>query len=238
MTLFDRPPKLWQRYKRALDAAKGFDCGRWGRLALLLISFPMSAAVGGWVLVQVGAASATPLPGLLPGATWTWGCAAITVYFVALTLYYAHLLFARLQCSLVELLALVVLLGSAEGLLFSTPGILYVPHLLIVIAAALPALVFAGAIEGLIEARVLDVTHPYKRLLIVLVDIFADAGPSVGLAGFLLWGSRFTPLRGLGGLDLTAWGLPMLIVGGVSTVAGFALGLKVRRVAHRLLDET
>jgi hypothetical protein len=224
--LFARHPLDWllaliampARYRKTSgELALGFDSG-WLRWLGTLLVFPLAANIAVTVV-------------------WAqWVALVANVSFASvLCLYFAHLLFRRLQCSLLELCVVIAMLGNVEGLLLTTPiartmGIGWALPLALVLAAW----ILYGAVLGLVQARMVGVVSPLPRILLLLGAWLTTLAPALILAGTILafghsWQPRIIPR------NLVPYGIAMLVVGALSLFLRIGMGWFARRVALKQL---
>lgn len=230
--------KLRERRRIWCAASVGFDTGRWARVLLTLAALAATAAIAAQIVYEV--LDGLPILPIIPpaSATLLWSLSAVSAgYCLLLSLYLGHLFFARLQCSLLEFFAVVTILGICEGLLFNTPGMLAAPRLCLLIAAAIPPWLLAGAVEGLVDARLLRVSRPAVRLSFILAECGGAASHAVIGVGILLWtkgpGNKIAPYISD---DMSHWGLAVMIFGILGLLGGGTLGFLAKRAAKKLLE--
>ena len=224
------PPPDWDFFRwrkrralkaRVLQASRRFDLrsARW--LATLCV--PLTAA------------------NLMPSGPATEWAAAIGGggFAVLLCLYFAWILFRRLQCSLLELMAIVAFLGNAEGLLFSTPGVLRMTAGSWALAPLLAAWVLYGAVMSLAQGRLLGLERSLPRLLLLFANWFILAAPAMLIAGaFLGIGEMHDAASSFGGLvspAMARWGGPLAVAGLSGCCLHFWLAVKTGRKAREIL---
>ncbi|MCY3021380.1 MAG: hypothetical protein NTW87_20390 [Planctomycetota bacterium] len=210
----------WDRAKREemrtlARASAGFDL-RFAR-ALLTLCVPLT------------------VPNIAPfGPALEWTAAIGTGAFaILLCAYFAWILFRRLQCSLLELIALVAFLGNVVGIALTTPNLSGLAPGAWALTPLLAGWVFYGMVLGLTQARLLGVHSPLPRLLLLAANWYGLAAPALLLAGVLLHfgGSvQFFVSRAM-----AAWGVPLILLGVAGYVVAIWLGIKTRRAARTVL---
>jgi len=219
------PPRQprWPEYRVMLRERhalrRGYDLV-WGRRALNLATAATVVNAVGWMGPRLGLAASI----------------ANVVFGALLTAYFAHLLFRRLQCSLLEWCLITAVLGNAEGLVLTTPGL----EALSATGAALGLLVsgwvFYGAVLGLAQAKLLGLRHALARLAALILAWLRIASPALLAAGIvLIWGSRWGVDSRWISSGMRAWGAPLLAFGLVGLVLGGALEWKAGRAAREVL---
>jgi MFS family permease len=206
----------WRRYaKRRRAASQGFELGwlSWTGSALFLLAFTNFAPwPPQWSVVN------------------TVGNLALGALIAA---YFGHLFLRRLQCSLLEWILLIAVLGNAEGLVLATPGLWRLPLLAFTLAAFMAGWVFYGAVLGLVQARLLGVKSVPARLGLLIAAWWSLASPALLLCGSLLalWG------QGLAGPRGALWGWPILALGVLGAVLGLWLMRRSAKAARAVLGE-
>ncbi|HYG77649.1 MAG TPA: hypothetical protein VEK08_21770 [Planctomycetota bacterium] len=164
------------------------------------------------------------LPIILPIGAAAFGIAA--------TLYYGHMLFARLQCSLLELIVAICFAGNVIGLLFTVPGVSFFGWVLVPVLIAWTT---AGAASGIIYARVLQCEHPFHRSALLLLAWLEDlALPLVTIGGVLLSFGQNANVRLVLGQRLMSYAWPCLVAGVVLFIVSFIVHRRIRKAARRL----
>ena len=211
-----------QRKKNREALAKGFDLG-W--LALLLFTLALLSQ-------QFWIDDATVRAIVTYSVT---GCAA------GLSVYLGHILLARLQCSLLEFLALIFLLGNVMGILLTTPSFFYIGwRWMLTLSLFLLDWVLLGAVAGLTHARILGVDSQFKRLLFIVGAWLIIAARACLLAGLLLCLPTFveTQLQNVIGARLMHWGPVLLVIGVAGIIVHLVIAHRVKRAARKILNET
>jgi hypothetical protein len=153
---------------------------------------------------------------------------------LSMCLYFAHLLFRRIQCSLLELLVMMAFLGNAVGLILTMPGVLSAgKNWLMLLLPMIGAWVFYGALKGLIQAEILGATSPLKRLFFLLAGWLNVATPALFCSGIFLHVLREE--RSFAGSGLDKWSLPLVALGVIGLIVRLWLGMKTMRAAKKLL---
>lgn len=216
--LWARPRRAWtnRRLRRRSwsMAARGFDLGwlRW------LLSFCMLVAL-------------TEFFPLHPVLIWT-ALAANAAFGLLLSLYLGHLLFRRLQCSLLEWSMLILVLGNGVGLLFSsfTGMPLWLSLVPLIVAWAL-----YGAVLGLVQAEILGLKRSHARVCLMLAGWLSSASPAFLIVGACLWYSQ--DQKNLVSAHMALWIMPLLGTGLSGFIADIYLTYKSRRAARAMVDE-
>lgn len=161
------------------------------------------------------------------------GSAANVAVAAGLGLYFGHLLFRRLQCSLAEWLVIVIALGSAFGIMVATPGVGIVWEVSIWLAPLIVAWIFYGAVLGLVHAELLGLTSMLARSTLIAAGWVATASPAcMALAVAIRFGSIWP---GFVGGRLMDWSVPLGIFGALGMIGGYALRRRVARAARDIL---
>jgi hypothetical protein len=216
-----QPP--WPAYRvmlRERHALRhGYDL-TWGRHALTLVSVTTTVNAVGWMK-----------PGLALAAT-----IADVVFGFLLTAYFAHLLFRRLQCSLLEWCLIIAVLGNAMGLILTTPGLERLSATGGALGLLVSGWVLYGAVVGLAQAKLLGLRHALARLGVLILAWLRIASPALLAGGaVLVWGSRWGVDSRWVSAGMHAWGAPLLAFGLVGLVLGGALEWKAARAAREVL---
>ena len=155
-----------------------------------------------------------------------------------MALYFAHLLFFRLQCSLLELCAIVAVLGNAQGLLLTTPGLTLTGPFGLYLIPLLTAWVLYGAVKGLVQGKLLSVSTAHVRLLLLFANWFTLAAPALVLAGFVLCFGRDlgSTLQAVISRPMALWGIPILIFGVFGICGSIWLDRRTSRCARSILQ--
>jgi hypothetical protein len=188
-----------------------------------------------WAVTGLALATLSEATLLHEGRWWI----AVTVNLLCglfMVFYFGHLLLRRLQCSLLEWCAIIILLGNAEALLFTTPGILKSVTFAIPVSVLIAAWVLYGSTLGLVQARLLGVEQAAGRLGILLAAWWSLAGWSLLLGGALLsaWGYGETGQR-LIGPWLGAWRVPLVVAGLCGLLVGWWVRSKARKAAKAMI---
>ena len=201
-------------------AAKGFDSG-WLRWPLNLCTLACAANFFAFVdyheVFQWTALIADAATGLL------------------LCLYLGHILFRRLQFSLLEFVLMIAVMGNFEGLLFTTPAIFFGWVGLASLALLVAAWILYGMVEGLVQARILGVTKPWQRVLILVAAWLTTIVPALIFSGAFLSLGLNEGLKTIISRPMAQWGPWLLALGVLGLVIRVWLGRKVRRMAKEIL---
>ena len=213
-----------QRRRARREASRDFD-SRWVGRALLL---PVIASQFVWFPVANAVSAALLLATALCGALI---CA-----------YYAHLLLARLQCSLLEFLVLIAGLGSWLGMLLASPALYALgTHWVVILTLLGGGWVLHGAVLGVAQARLLGVESPAARACHILLGWITSGSRGVLLLGLSLSLIRLADRRSFAemlGQRLATWGTALFIAGIAGILLSFVVNFKTRRAAQKILGET
>jgi hypothetical protein len=207
--------------KRLSALANSFDL-RWARW-LVTLTAPLPAA---HLLLQTQSLQSSHALALVAGVgTGAFG--------VMLCLYFAWLLFRRLQYSLLELLVLVAFLGNLEGLLLTMPRFVSLASGTWALVPLSAAWILYGAVMTLTQARILEVEKLGPRVLLLLANWWILAAPAlIVLGGVLCFGGN---LDGMVSRGMAAWGAPLLAIGAAGCILYVWLSGKTRRAARGIL---
>lgn len=160
-----------------------------------------------------------------------WLCLpAVAALGVALCIYFGHLLLLRLQCSLLELLAITTTFGLIDGLVLSTPGAL---KLGLFLSPTIAAWILYAAVSGIVAATLSGSTGTGARLL----HIFA-ATLSVAAFAFLGLGVAIliaADSEKFGMSTYSVWAWPLIVAGVIGFGLNIRLGIKTKKRAKELL---
>jgi hypothetical protein len=218
--MWDGLRQRWRRARARRQIAHGFD-SIWLRWSLAV------ALVANVVLLV--------LAGSQPWALDAFPWAALSIG-VLVTVYFVHLLFARMQCSLAEWIVLVLALGNVEGLLMSTPYVRQLGWVAVVTAMLLAALVLYGFVMGLSEARLLGVRKTAPRLMLIVANWLSLPSPILLLGGIALWIGRGAFSQGVSPAMAT-WAGPLFAMGLVGVGVGISVSVVARRRARVALGD-
>lgn len=161
------------------------------------------------------------------------GSAANVAVATGLGLYFGHLLFRRLQCSLAEWLVIVIAMGSAFGIMVATPGVGIVWEVSIWLAPLIVAWIFYGAVLGLVHAELLGLSGIPARSMLIAAGWITSVSPAcMALACAIRFGSIWPGFLGGRLLD---WSMPLGIFGALGMIGGYALRRRVARAAREIL---
>ncbi|GMV79949.1 MAG: hypothetical protein AMXMBFR7_11330 [Planctomycetota bacterium] len=161
------------------------------------------------------------------------GSAANVAVAAGLGMYFGHLLFRRLQCSLAEWLVIVIALGSAFGIMVATPGVGIVWEVSIWLAPLIVAWIFYGAVLGLVHAELLGRTSMLARSTLIAAGWITTVSPAcMALALAIHLGSNWP---GFVGGRLLDWSVPLGLFGALGMIGGYALRRRVVRAAREIL---
>ena len=216
----------WWRKRRALRArivqtSRGFDLrsARW----LATLCAPLIVA--------------NFLP-LGPGLEWTARIGG-GAFAILVCVYFSWILFRRLQCSLLEFIVLTAFLGNAEGIVWSTPGVMRMTPGSWALAPLIAAWVFYGAVMSLAQARLLGLEKAAPRLLLLFANWFILAAPAMLIAaGMLLYGMTHGAAGSMQGLvspGMANWARPLLLFGAAGCCLHLWLAARIGRKAREVL---
>ena len=154
---------------------------------------------------------------------------AVAVFGVATCLYFGHLLLFRLQCGLLELLAITTAFGLIDGLLLSTPGAM---RLGLYLSPVVAAWILYGAVSGLVRARLLNENGPRARMAHMVVALFGSSALALFVLGIAIILSSRAPALSMG--DYQAWGWPLAVIGFIGFFLDIGLNVKTQRRAKAL----
>ncbi|HYG74391.1 MAG TPA: hypothetical protein VEK08_05240 [Planctomycetota bacterium] len=230
MNLLEQWQKHRQAQRRLTDVSRSFDLPRAVRTTLMMLG-----ACG--LLAFIVHAILAAIDGVAPFDVRQ--ITSITTLIIVAGLagsiaYSGFFVFARLQCSLLELSLLVALTGALEGVLMTTPGMQQIPEIMVIIGVSIPALLLWSLADSLMEICILGITSPLHRSLIVLCEWFSILSFAAALSGFFLWAGGATPIVSRAMSQNGLW----LLLGGVAgCVPGHILGSKSRKKARELLKQ-
>jgi hypothetical protein len=233
--------RTWPEHVRlcakAQRATHGFDM-RWLSTSVSLLVVPVFLAfVPGAYDVAVSGLSMPQIPPAVLNVLAVIGTVIQLLFGAVLTAYFCFLLTRRLQCGLLEWCAIVVLLGNLEGLVLTTPGVLSSPAFAALTGLIVAAFVFYGAVVGLIEIRLLGVSHPLARVGVLIAAWWRLAVVPLILGGCFLAFEEYLPSRGnLVGPKLAAWGLPFVVAGIAGLLESIAIRYRARRACWLVLN--
>jgi len=150
-----------------------------------------------------------------------------------LCLYFGHLLFFRLQCSLMELMALTMVFGLIDGLVLSTPGALKMG---LYLSPAVAAWILHAAVSGIVTATLCGASGIRARLLFIGAAWLG--GASLGLIGLSTAVIGMSHDERLGMSGYLPWAWPMAVAGLIGMVLNIRLGMKTRRCAKAILKQS
>jgi hypothetical protein len=160
-------------------------------------------------------------------------------FAILVCVYFSWMLFRRLQCSLLEFIALTAFLGNAEGIVWSTPGVLRMTAGSWALAPLIAAWVFYGAVMSLAQARLLGLEKGAPRLLLLFANWFILAAPAMLIAaGALLYGitkGTAGPMQGLVSPGMANWAAPLFLLGAAGCCLHLWLAAKIGRKAREIL---
>lgn len=163
-----------------------------------------------------------------------WAVLGVCVAFLAaLIAYCSHLLFRRMQCSLLEWCAIILALGNLEGLLLTTPGMFASTFLCGLLAPLTAAWIFYGTLRGLAQAQLLGLAHPAARVALLCANWFTLAAPAMIV---LAVGLHFGKSEVIG-RSLAAWATPLIVVGSAGLALRIWLAAKTVQAARKILGK-
>lgn len=219
--LAERRPGILRRWlarARTLRAeAKGFDLA-WARWALtVMILGPLSGVFAAY-------------------SNLLWLTEVVNgVFGLMLCLYFGHILVRRLQCSILEVLVLVALLGNLAGLVVTMPGMTRSPELAVPLLMLMMAWGLYAAVIALAQARLLDVNGYASRGLLLLIGWLASASPVLLGGAGVLWYLQDAQHGMLVSEHMASLIVPLAAFGAFGLIARCVLGLKAVRAAKRIL---
>lgn len=154
-------------------------------------------------------------------------------FFAALIAYSAHLLFRRLQCSLLEWCLVIFVLGNLEALFLTTPGILSSAMLCGLLSPVIAVGVFYGALRGLAQAQLMGITRPTPRILLLCANWYTLSAPAMVLlvAAYAFGPDEFQVI----GQIMSNWIVPLLVFGVAGLVLRWVLAHKSNQCAKNIL---
>jgi hypothetical protein len=155
---------------------------------------------------------------------------SIAALGIVLCLYFGHLLFFRLQCSLLELLATTTFFGLVDGLILSTPGAL---KLGLYFSPMVAAWVLYGTAAGLVQTRLLGPLSERKALLHIAAAWLGNASLALLCVGVAILFAASNPRLGM--QSYTVWSTPLVIVGTLGFIVDLWSAVKIRQRAKSLL---
>lgn len=229
LTVSDFKRRMWawgkqrrQRMTREAILARGLDFS-WLRWLL-------SLCVLLWIAI------------LVSNHTYLASAAAIcsAVFSTLLFLYFCWILIRRLQFSLLELCLMIALWGSVEGLLIGTPNFRSQGFLVWSLIPLSAAWVLYGMVTAQIQMRILDVSKPALRILLLVGSWFVIASPAMLIAGLLLSSDHLFPKSVIPHMispGMAVWSIPLLLLAGVGLGLRLWLDRKVVRAARNIIEE-
>ena len=209
----------WTRMVRRRREAQGFDLAwaRWTITALTLGLAPVVIAVPAGVV---------------------WPEALVTAALGALICaYFGHILVRRLQCSLLEGVVLVAMLGNAAGLIVTMPGMARALHVSLPFVVLMSAWGLYAAVVALAQARLMDVNGYVARCLFLALGWLASASPVMLALAAALWFGKDYEQGMLVSERMAGWVVPLLALGVLGLAARLVLGRMAIRAARRILNE-
>lgn len=202
----------WRRRVRIMkEVSAGFDL-RW----VIWTAVLLAGSCGLWAAPNVTVQTVV---------TWTLVTSALLM-----ALYFGHILFFRLQCSLLEFCVIIAALGNLEGMLLTTPGIFSVGRDWVMVLAPLGvAWLFYGAVIGLVQAELSGRRSAPARLFHIVAGWLSTGSLAMLGLGAILWFGRHETR--LITKNLSVWGLPLLIAGAIGLALGFRYGRAAKRAA-------
>ena len=206
----------WRRRVRILkERSAGFDL-RWAVMLACLLALTSAA----W-----------PIPNLTVQQIIPWAAMAAALLAV---LYFGHILFFRIQCSLLEFLLIIAALGNLEGMLLTTPGIFSVGRDWVMVLAPLGvAWLFYGAVIGLVQAKLSGRVGTFARLFYIVAGWLSTGAPAMVGLGTALWMGRHETR--VITRNLSAWAIPLLTAGVCGAFLRFWLSRTAKRTAKAIV---
>ena len=161
------------------------------------------------------------------------GAVACMGFGFVLCLYFAWILFRRMQCSLLQWCVLTAALGLVEGLVISSPNFTALGMLLWSLVPMLGGWILYGAVRALVQGRLLGIQGSLPGTLLMGANWWILAAPALFLGGlFLALGHAIPKLDNLVGSNLAQWGWPLLGMG----IPGLGLRYWLERRIRRKFD--
>ena len=204
-----------ERFRERKLAASGLDL-RWARFLITFLILGISLA-------------------FVPNPTVAESGEIVTIVAgVLMCVYFAHMLLFRLQLSLLEACVLIALIGNFEGLLLTMPGIRSVGFFWMgLMIPMIAAWVLYGAVKGIIQAELLQVSSPLKRAWFIISGVITIAAPALILCGGAFWLAREQSM--LISANMRAWSVPLIVFGCIGLALRVRMGLLARRAARAAL---
>ncbi len=175
----------------------------------------------------------TLIPCLFTPQLISVGLNFVALLGVALCIYFGHLLLLRLQCSLLELLAITTTFGLIDGLVLSTPGAL---KLGLFLSPTLAAWILYAAVSGIVTATLSGANGTGARLLHIFAAMLSvSAFALLGLGAAILIASE-SEKYGMSTYRIWAW--PLIAAGVIGFGLNIRLGIKTKKHAQALLKPT
>ena len=162
----------------------------------------------------------------------------LCVLLSMLLFYFAWLYFRRTQAGLLENILGMVVLGNAEGLVLSTPGLWNDPMSAVLLGMAIVCWVFKSMVFGIVQADILESNAGPRRSLLILIHLGYALAPALLAIGLTFHFSSELPsdLKLYIDPGRHALGVPILIIAAIFVVFGVVLEFKTRHVARRMLE--
>jgi hypothetical protein len=156
-------------------------------------------------------------------------------------LYHAHILFRRLQCSVLELSVIVIVIGNALGLFLTTPGISVWDWTTVAcLSCCIVGCGLAGAVTGLTTARLLQETGTFRKLFHLAMGWMGHCALAFLLAGGLIvlaWFDGSGRSQAIVGKKMLAYGPVLLGAGVFSAILPLHLCIKAYRASKAILGQ-
>jgi hypothetical protein len=210
-----RLKSIWQRRRQLKDAAAGFDLRKALILATLLPLSMLALSIPNTTVQEI-----------IP---WLLMIGALTT-----AAYFGHILLFRLQCSLLEFCLIIAALGNLEGMLLTTPGIFSIGREWVMVLAPLGvAWLFYGAVIGLMQAELCGRRGAFMRLFHIVSGWLNTGALAMLGMGTALWLYRHDTKMLT--RNVSAWAIPLMVLGALGLVLRFWLGRSARRAAKELV---
>ena len=163
-----------------------------------------------------------------------WLClSGVAAIGVLLSIYFGHLLLLRLQCSLLELLAITTTFGLIDGLVLSTPGAL---KLGLYLSPTIAAWILYAAVSGIVTATLSGANGTAARLLHIFAAMLSVSAFALLSLGAAILIASESEKYGMATYRICAW--PLIAAGIFGFGLNIRLGIKTKKRAQALLKPT